>query len=598
MASYEYFYPGTPYSLEPTSIYGSSTAYTPIGELGLTTDPRTAAKLQDVSSKLNTGIKTMEVSTVSPEIFESIPEQHLKEINRLAKLTGSDITLHGPLIEASGYTREGWSEVNRQGAERQAKMVIERAHKLDPGGNIPVTFHSTAVGLPEGLELVKEKVEGKWKEVPKSMLIVDSRVGSVKQLKETDRYFPGEAKKFDPETELKRINEDSWTENVNQINFYALRGEELIDRVAEKVAFEAYERIVKHPEEFEKLPEPEKKLMQEGVKIVDHASLFLRDAYRGMRELYNAAYGAATRSDDKEAIEKLEDYKKKIEKAVTEGKGIEKEPAKMQEFAEIIRQGVKTLGSITPQIYKPLNEFLIEKSSQTFANAAFHGYKKFGEKAPIVSIENPPAGSALSRAADIKELIETARKNFVGQAKKEGVSESEAKAASEKLIGATWDVGHINQLRKYGYGREEMIKQAEKIAPFVKHVHLSDNFGYENVELPMGMGNVPLKEIMKTLEKEGFSGKKIIEAAAWWQHMKTPPLAATLEALGSPIYPMLAQPTWTQASAAYGHYFAFPSAYLPEQHFAMYGGGFSALPQELGGQIPGKQSRMTGTPMD
>ena len=58
------------------------------GSLGLATDPRTANVLQEVSSKLSTGLKQIELSTVSPEIFESIPKNQFKDINRLSKLTG------------------------------------------------------------------------------------------------------------------------------------------------------------------------------------------------------------------------------------------------------------------------------------------------------------------------------------------------------------------------------------------------------------------------------------------------------------------------------------------------------------------------------
>ena len=273
-------------------------------------------------------------------------------------------------------------------------------------------------------------------------------------------------------------------------------------------------------------------------------------------------------------------------------------PERMREFAKVIEDGVRVLGGIkNPQMFKPLNEFLIEKDSETLANVALNAYKKFEDKAPIVSIENPPAGAALSRGGEIKKLIEESRKKFIEKAKKEGVSDGEARDMANKLIGATWDVGHINMLRKYGYDKVDLLKETERIAPFVKHVHLSDNFGMEHTELPMGMGNVPLKEIMEKLGKEGFEAKKIIEAGSWWQHFKTPPTVPSLEAMGSPLYGMIAQPYWNQIAATYGNYLAFPLAYMPEQHFSLYGSGFSSLPQELGGQIPGKQSRVTGTPM-
>lgn len=605
--AYEYFYPGTPYTLEPSYGKNVFTGYTEqLSNLGLTTDPRTAAKVAEVSNKLNTGLKVIEVSAISPEIFESIPQQHLKEIKRISELTGSEATLHGPLIEASGYTREGWSEANRQGAARQMAQVIERAHEMDKNGNIPVTFHSSAM-LPEALEREMTK-EG---EKPKAMLIVDPRTGDIRPLKETQRFFPGEKSEFNPEEELKRMNKDVWTDNIGNINFQALRAGDLLRQIderkerlfpgigekelpeAKKFLFEKYAENIKNPDQFEKTPEDIKKAYEEEFREFDHASIFLKESYRGLRQLYNMAYQQAKEKDKA----KLNAYAKEITPFVKNGL---EEPENLEKFAEVIQKGIKVLNSIeSPTIFKPLNDFLIDKSAETFASAALHGYKKFGTSAPVVSIENPPAGSALSRAEELSKLIKTSQDKFVEQAKKEGYSESAARDASKKLIGATWDVGHINMLRKHGYEKKHLLEQAEIIAPYAKHVHLSDNFGYEHTELPMGMGNVPIKEIMEKLSKEGFKGKKIIEAAQWWQHMKTAPVVPTLEAFGSPLYPMLAQPNWTYASATYGSYFGFPSSYLPEQHFSsLYGGGFSTLPQELGGQMPGKQSRVTGTPMD
>ena len=155
-----------------------------------------------------------------------------------------------------------------------------------------------------------------------------------------------------------------------------------------------------------------------------------------------------------------------------------------------------------PEVYKPVEDFAIDKTATTFANAAFNSYKKFKNNAPIISIENPPTGGGLSRAEDLKKLVESARNKFVEKAVGTGMSERDAREQANKLIGVTWDVGHINMLRKYGYTEQDVIKEAEKIAPLVKHVHLSDNFGFEHTELPMGMGNVPIKQIMeKTRER-------------------------------------------------------------------------------------------------
>lgn len=612
--SYEYFYPGTPYSLEP--VYGDVfTGYRAAGaELGMSTDPRTANQIQEISNKLSMGVKTMEMSAIQPDVFESIPQQHLKEINRLSQLTGVDITMHGPIVEASGYTKQGgWDEASRKQSENQMNSAVERSHEISPKGNIPVTFHSTAM-LPSAEEKMKEKVEGEMQEVSKSMLIADPRTGEIKEIKKMEKFFPGEIleggkqKPFDPEAELKRTNEELWLRTLNNLNFHAMRGEEAVtsgfniikgrERKEGKITDEEILKLYAEKDRDEAIKEiPEefgvaKDAVKTAFRQFDHGDIFLRDSYNMLKEYYNMVYKDAKDNDKKV----LDEYANEIKPLVLD-KNIDKDPLKMRQFAEIIEKGVRVLKNIeSPEVYVPLNNFLIDKSSETFSNVALNSYKKFGDKSPIITIENPPYGGALSRAEEIKKLIEESRKKFVEKAVNEGMSKSGAEDAAKKLIGATWDVGHINMMRKYGYDKADLIKQAEIIAPFAKHVHLSDNFGYEHTELPMGMGNVPIKEILGRLGEEGFSGKKIIEAGNWFQHFKTPPFTQTLEAFGSPLYQMKA-PYWNQIASTYGNYFAFPSAYFPEQHFSLYGGGFSTLPQELGGQIPGKESRATGTPM-
>ena len=140
MVSYENFYTGSVSSLSPK--YGDFVGYRiPASEFAMTTDARTANQVKAASNSLNTGAKLVELSMMSPEVFEAIPEQHLTELNRLTKLVGAKPSVHGILTEPSGYTKEGWSEINREAAEKQIMLAVERAHKIDPEGNIPITFH-------------------------------------------------------------------------------------------------------------------------------------------------------------------------------------------------------------------------------------------------------------------------------------------------------------------------------------------------------------------------------------------------------------------------------------------------------------------------
>ncbi len=605
---YEFFYSGKPYSLDPN--YGELfTGYRiPFSELGLAVDPRTANQINEVATKMNPGGKILEVGAVQPDVFESIPKQHFKEINRLSKLTGVEITVHPPVtgMEPSGYNQQGWSEENRKGVERQMWDAVEKSHELSDKGNIPVTFHSSAL-LPEGEVRVLE--EGK--EVPKSMLAADTRTGEIIQIKETEKHFPEEipkeyesrvkTEKFIPELELKKRNEETWFRSLNQLDWYAMHGKEKIsmalnhfkEKTAEpekaKIILEAYAQPDRD-KIIEKLPEGLKENANQIFRMLDSGNIQLRDSYNMLKEYYNRVYKEAIPEDR----EKLDAFRNEIKKEVESG--IEKNPEKLLQFASLVEKGVKTLKDTSPNLYIPLNDFLIDKSSDTFSNIALQAYKRFGDKAPVLAIENPPIGGALARGEELKKLIEESKKKFVKKAQSQGISESQAESIADKLIGATWDVGHINMLRKYGYGKEEIIKESEKIAPMLKKVHLSDNFGMEHTELPMGMGNVPIKEIMEKLGKEGFEAKKIVEAGNWWQHFsqqgKIPPTMATLEAFGSPLYSIKA-PYWNQMPAM-GNYFAMPSAYFPEQHFSIYGSGFSTLPHELGGQVPGKGARFSG----
>jgi len=606
MAS-EYFYQGTANTFDPVYAQPAGYGNTNFAELSAAVDPRTANQIKEVSEHLNTGVKNIEVQGTFAQVLESIPEQHFDEIRRLAKLAGAELSMHAPMVDPGGITERGWDKTAQQGAEHQLWSAVERAKKLNFKGNMPVTMHASTVPLPPAEFAVKEKGEKEPK--IKSMLLVDPD-GNLAQIKDKEKFFPGKegfGKKipFDPKQEVKILNKERWAQELGQLNFYAHRGEELIDQsYAIKEKYEKAKNLIENKEELAEKYTPEaadkmigdaERLMREAERNSGHGMIYLKDAYRNLRELYDKAYKSDL-SDAEKA--KLDSYAKSITPIVKkiEGGG-EVDP---KDFANIIETGVSVLDQVHPQTLKPLKDFAAEKSAETVANLAFKAYDKYGTTAPVISLENHPAGtSTLTTADDLKLVIEKARDNFVKTAmEKKGMSKGDAQKQAEKLIGATWDVGHINMLRKYGYDKDDIVQQTETIAPYVKHVHLSDNFGFEHTELPMGMGNVPIKEILKRLGKEGFEGKKVIEAGNWWQHFSpggksNSPLIPTMAGIGTPGSPLGAAPYGTM-----GGYFAGYGTINPEVHHSLYGAGFSALPPELGGQMPGQdRQKLSGTPM-
>ncbi len=551
---------------------------------GLTTDPRTANILQDASMKLNTGARQIEISAVSPEVFESIPNQQLKEINRLAKLTGAEVSVHGPIIEPSGLTNQGFSNANREAAERQMFSAVQRSYDINPKGNVPITFHSSVI-LPG-------EIPQKGKEIEET-LVINTESGSINKIPLKESRFPGEKGKKDVQNELNRINEDQWNNQLRQLEYYAGMGEDAIDKSMTAA----------------RLAEAEKKAGRELTPaeremrtVYNRGTTFLNSSYNDLKQAFDMAYSKASDSDK----ERINDFYKSIQSKAEKIKSNPQNSESVILMKEIIDDGIDTLKELpAPQLYEDLNDFSKGKTIETFANVAFRAFtdKKVGNrdinKTPIISIENPPAGGAFSRGEDLKEIVEKAREKFVEKAKKDGIGEREAREAAAKLIGVTWDVGHINMLRKYGYEEGDIVKESEKVAKLVKHVHLSDNFGFEHTELPMGMGNVPIKQILEKLGKQGFDAKKIIEAGNWWQHFRTPPFKETLEAFGSPIYSMQMAPYWNQNLGGQQDYYSGYGMMLPQVNYETFGAGFSRLPAELGGQRQGAEgSRMSGKPME
>ena len=586
-------YQGGYSSLAPPSEDASG-GYTAAGKIGMAIDFRTANILQEVSSKLSAGTKNIEVSPIQPEVFDSIPKQQLKEVHRLSKLTGIDVSIHGPLIEASGVGQQGFSETERELAERKVTEALLRSHELNPNGNIPVTFHST-VGLP-GSQFLPPSERKKAGTNYRKMIAANRENGRLIPLEPEIEYYPGTEKiehERLPEERIKSHNITEWDNQLNQLFFNQERAKDILGKNQVQIQHllkninERRQQGVSYKQIFETMT-PEAKQAHSNLVT---AESYLQDLRQQANAFFSKAYKYGTQQQKDELVKLNEQFKKSLDEA----RG---NPFLHAEAMSQLIQSLKQEEYI-PNMYIPVEEFAAEKSSQTFGHAAFEAYKKFKDKAPLLVIENPPAGGGLSTSEGIKAIVEKSREKFVEAAKKEGMSESEAKKQAEKLIGVTWDVGHINMLRGQGYSEEEVIKETENVAPYVKHVHLSDNFGMEHTELPMGMGNVPFKEMLANLGQKGFEAKKIIEAGNWWQHFKTSPFQETLEATGSPIYSMKMAPYWAQAAGLYQGYFSGFGQMLPQVNYETFGAGFSRLPAELGGQSPGAQGgRMSGRPME
>ena len=619
---------------------------------GAPTSPQTPNQISEMGRLLNSGMKNVEVGALQQEIFDTIPTQHLTEMKRLAKLTGSKVSVHSPLVDPAGFTQQGWTEENREENERYMKAVMDRAHELDPEGNIPVNMHTT-LGVPGSITAVDEKSKPmRWKEeevermkekgftfkvgeeVKQLMHVVDREKGQIIPLKREVLEYLDEQRTWTPEERLDMLNRTSWDQDQLQLMSYNKAKQELEhmnDRITSDpkwlelnmVAQDAMREKKRLPKEAElELNKMASRIELNNKQIAEYDS----HLYSGINNLHNKYVKYRGEPENKREADRYRDaeielkqtrkkysafderwhkeinnlLEQRSEKDISIPEFHEKHNdllLKRSEFHDEILSDLSTLPA--PHFYVTAEEFAKEKSVETMSNVAAHAYKKYGEKSPILAMENFMPTTVLSRADSMRDLIKKTRKKFVEKITKDkGLSESEAEAAADKIIGATWDVGHLHQLRKQGFSDKEIIKETEKIAPFVKHVHLTDNFGYADSHLPLGMGDVPIKEHLRELEKAADKDRRnIVEAGAYPQHFKQSPLPQTLEYLESPVYSYEAGPSWSDARDLYASYLVGYGDILPEKHFdTFFGAGFSRLPKELGGQSQGNKSRFSGTP--
>jgi len=318
-----------------------------------------------------------------------------------------------------------------------------------------------------------------------------------------------------------------------------------------------------------------------------NAQAYLKDAHQSITGLFHKAWKLGTEEDRKKLQQASDNFEETLEK----GRGV----PSAQSVA--ITGMVNDLSNIHPVLYEEIEDYALSKSANTFSNVAFDAFQKYGDKAPTINIENIFAGGmAYSYGEELDNLIKETKKQFVQKATDKGFSEGVAETQADKMIGVTFDVGHLNIAKKRGFEDKDLIKEMDAIAKHVKHVHLTDNFGYSDSHLAPGMGNVPIKEMMERLEKEGYEGNKIVEVGGFVQQFETSPLPYTLEGMGSPMYTGRTGPYWNQVVGLQQSYFGGFGEMLPQVNYQVMGAGFSQLPAELGGQAAG--GRVSGRPME
>jgi hypothetical protein len=576
-----------------------------VKDMGMTTNPMVANQISELAQKLSPGTSVIEIGTIQPKHWESIPIQQFEEIRQKAKLADAKITMHAPIVgvDPAGFGQQGWNAEQRELVERQLIDVVDKAAIINKKDNLPITIHAS------NFQGSTFKMGKDNKPIYEQMLVVDKKTGQATQMKEEIMYSPGDlrGKPMTPEEGLISANNSQWRNEVDAVIFKNEAAQKTLMEIA-PVGTEIY-----HGVNTGQIDQNNLTPTQRDVYLaMQNADTHLHDAKLGMDTLFNKAweYASGTEEEKKKKREVLtqlsnqyvvdsgnltEEFVKNSKLSEDQLKKIaEKRPDLKSQFQAVqnltnsLKEGalrvngeVKTLN---PEMFQRYEEFAIDKSKETFANVAMHAYEKYGKGAPAISIENMQQGMGFSNMKDLKNLTDSSRKEFVNKLVEEKkVSPSEANKIAEKIIGVTFDVGHLNISRSHGFTEKALIKEAEAIAKHVNKVHITDNFGFDDSHLPIGMGNVPVEEMLKALGKSGEQAFKINEVGGWFEHFKTNPFPQLLEAAGSPLYSSGQGPYWQQMGGFQQSYIEGYGMLLPQQHYQMFGAGFSQLPANLGG---------------
>ena len=173
----------------------------------------------------------------------------------------------------------------------------------------------------------------------------------------------------------------------------------------------------------------------------------------------------------------------------------------------------------------------LKKTAETIAKAGitametYHKKKKENELIePIyVAPENWHQNYYGSHPEEMREVVKAARATMVERLKGK-YSKEEAENLAKTHIKATLDVGHLNTLRYNFEGSNEefdkwLLDESEKLVKegIVGHIHLSDNFGFDDEHVTPGQGNIPMKEFFKRMEKAGMKDI-ILERGSYNEH--------------------------------------------------------------------------------
>ncbi len=503
------------------------------GELGISTII-TRDAIQPIVGRIHAGANQVEIGFLGAgkgDIFsgstnpETWGKEHRQAIRELAEINKVELSTHASVKIAgfAGQGQEGFSKQQQAEHMKEIKRAVEFAADTAQGGAIvvhtsewqrPVSLAASWLNRPENKERMHllGKFEKTEKEIESAQIFVaDKETGQLQALRRNMKI---------PEIKMKDgkpVLKPDGSMEVEEITF---------EKIVEKARNEFSDPNMDEGVAFMKYYNKSK--IQQSKGELAHLEYRREDIQRDLKRLQDA--------NDPQLASVLEQRKKML-----------------QQLNEQEQSIYKNVHELEKDRWVSVQEEGMKRSTQGMVEAAMYALeqeKKKGLKKDLyIAPENlMPDWGYGSHPQELKELVIQSRKAMkekLVQEKK--MSESEAEKVANNHIRATIDIGHVNTWRKFFKGDDKAFDKwmVENVRDLLKakvlgHIHMSDNFGYEDEHLTVGEGNIPMKEFMKELraaEKEG--GPKInviVETGAQPPEQQQQALYGAWAYFGSSVY--------------------------------------------------------------
>jgi len=212
---------------------------------------------------------------------------------------------------------------------------------------------------------------------------------------------------------------------------------------------------------------------------------------------------------------------------------------------------------------QPIQQYALERTTHGIATAAMRALEvektKNMKKPLFIAAENWAPEIYGGHPQELKNIIQESRKSMAKMLQNKGMNSQEATKIAENHIKATFDIAHANLWRQYYQGSSDDFKKwlLDQVKDLTKngiigHVHIADNFGYNDEHLSPGEGNVPIKEFLQHLKEIDFKGEIIAEPGGQGEGREYEAALGAWRTGRSPIYRIDSiQQSWTDIEGSY-----------------------------------------------